>query len=68
MRPATGQQRHLGELTEDEWMDLLNDFADLVVTRHRISGSIATDYSLYRALEDERERAQHMLSGRVRIG
>lgn len=48
--------RHLGDLTDDEWRSLI----DVVVrwlTRHQVSGSLAKDYSLYRCLDDERDRA-----------
>lgn len=49
--------RHLAELTLEEWERLVNDFADLVLAKHNVAGSIAGSYSLYVALEDERERA-----------
>jgi hypothetical protein len=50
--------RRLSEFTNDEWDALRNDFADLVLQRHRVSGSVAGVYSLYTALDDERDRAR----------
>lgn len=50
--------RSVGALTDDEWLALMNDFADLVLARHRVSGSLAGVYSLYAVLDDEREKAQ----------
>jgi hypothetical protein len=52
-RPA----RHVAELTHIEWNALMNDFADLVLAKHGVAGSVA-DYSLYRALDTEREHAR----------
>jgi hypothetical protein len=49
--------RHLADLTDDEWEDLMHDVADLVLARHRVIGSVAGDYSLYAALEEERNHA-----------
>lgn len=49
--------RHLGDVPDDEWDDLIDAFADDVLTRYQVSGSRAGSYSLYRALDDERERA-----------
>lgn len=49
--------RHLGDLSDAEWADLLNDFADLVLHKHGVCGSLA-NYSLWRALDNERDKAQ----------
>ena len=50
--------RDAGQLRACEWQQLVDDFADLVLRRHGVAGSIAGRYSLYAALEDEWERAR----------
>lgn len=63
--------RHLANVTDDEWEALLALVVGWLV-RLNISGSIAGDYSLYDALDDERERARHALdvwlSSRIDLG
>jgi hypothetical protein len=50
--------RNLWELSDRDFSALQNDFADLVLRKHRVAGSVAGVYSLYRALQDERDRAR----------
>lgn len=50
--------RNLWELSDREFAALQNDFADLVLSKHRVAGSVAGVYSLYRALQDERDDAR----------
>jgi len=49
--------RHLGSVTDDEWEDFL-DHVVAWLARHDIAGSIAAQYNLYDALDDEREKAK----------
>lgn len=58
--------RHVAALTEVEWRALCDDFADLVLTKHGVVGSIGGLYSLYDALDREREKAIHELRKRLR--
>jgi hypothetical protein len=51
-------RRHVRDVTDDEWFALMNDFADLVLARHRVIGSVAGDYSLYDALDEARDQAR----------
>jgi hypothetical protein len=54
---APAGSRHLGELTDPEWQDVVDAFADDVLSRFNISGSRLRSYSLYKALDVERDRA-----------
>jgi hypothetical protein len=49
--------KHLGDVTDKEWEDLMKRLVAWL-TRYRIAGSIAGEYSLYAALDDERRRAR----------
>ena len=48
--------RHLADATDEEWRELIDELVGWL-QRHNIAGSIAAQYSLYRALDDEREKA-----------
>jgi hypothetical protein len=47
---------HLGTVSDRDW-DLLHAALHRWLQRVQVSGSIASDYSLYRAIDDEREKA-----------
>jgi len=49
--------RHLKTVTHDEWADLQDRVLDWL-DAHDVAGSIAGEYSLYRALDEEREKAE----------
>ena len=49
--------KHLQSVTDDEWEDL-HDHVVAWLVRHNVAGSIACEYNLYDALDDEREKAQ----------
>jgi hypothetical protein len=49
--------RHLGDVSPREFQEVLDALGDWLTVRN-VAGSIAKDYSLYRALEDEWERAR----------
>jgi len=49
--------RHLQTVTDKEWDDLLRRVVEWLKA-YNVAGSIAEDYSIYNALDDERERAQ----------
>ncbi len=48
--------RHLRDVSDDEWEELHAALVEWLVL-NRVAGSIAKDYSLYEALDRERERA-----------
>ena len=49
--------RHLGELDDAEFRTLEDCIVDWLEA-HNVAGSIARDYSLYTAVQDEHEKAQ----------
>ena len=49
--------RSITDLTRVEWNALVSAFADKVLTKFNVAGSIATTYSLYSALDREYARA-----------
>ncbi len=49
--------RHLKDVTDEEWAELTEAVLAWLV-RHKVAGSIAHEYSLYNALDDEREKSQ----------
>lgn len=51
------QRRHLGDLTEAEWDELVSAFSDTILARFGVAGSVAKNYNLYEALEMEYDKA-----------
>jgi hypothetical protein len=49
--------RHLGDLNHEEVYSLTNHIADWLQD-HDVAGSIAHDYSLYDAVQEEHEKAR----------
>ena len=49
--------RHLREVSDVEWEALIQALVTWL-QRHKVAGSIAMDYSLYQALDDERDKAR----------
>lgn len=49
--------RHLKDVTDPEWERLMHALVAWL-KRENVAGSIAHDYSLYNALDDERSRAK----------
>jgi hypothetical protein len=56
--------RHLGTVTNGEWDELHDVIADWLF-QHRIAGSILDDYSLYAAMDAERDQAAQLVRDRA---
>ena len=49
--------RNIGDMKREEWNEFMDKFADELLVRFDVAGSVAGYYSLYNAMEDQYERA-----------